>query len=68
MSRKYIGKLVYTINANNNQIDSWRCTDVIKAHNNELMYELKDGPKVAILPKRCIYPTFKKSLEVANKR
>lgn len=68
MSKKMIGKLVYTINNKTKAIDTWRCTDVFKGFNNELVYELRDGKTVILLPKRCIYSTFKKALEVANKR
>lgn len=67
MSKKLIGKLVYIINNVTNQVDTWRCTDVFKGMNNELMYELKDGNRMMILPKRCIYKTYKEALGKLNK-
>jgi hypothetical protein len=68
MSKKLVGKLVYTINAKTILVDSWRCTDVFKGLNNETMYELRDGAKLAILPRRCVYVTFEKALEVAKRK
>lgn len=64
---KLIGKLVYTINNRTKRIDTWRCTEYMGRVNNESMYELKDGSKVTILPKRCIYPTIREALKVVNK-
>lgn len=65
---KLIGKLVYTLNNQTKRVDTWRCSAYMGRINNEHMYELKDGPKVAILPKRCIYPTIRDALSVANKK
>jgi ribose 1,5-bisphosphokinase PhnN len=67
MSRRLIGQLVYTINNQSKLIDSWRCTDVFKGINNEIIYELREGKKVILLPKRCVYPTYKKAYEAINK-
>ena len=64
---KLVGKLVYTINNKTNRIDAWRCSGYMGRVNNEAMYELKDGPRVAIFPKRCVYSTIREALEVVNK-
>ena len=64
---KLVGKLVYTINNKTKRIDAWRCSAYMGRINNESMYELKDGSKVTILPKRCIYQTIKEALDIVNK-
>lgn len=64
---KLVGKICYTINNQTKRIDTWRCSAYMGRINSEPMYELKDGPKVAILPKRCIYPTIREALKVVNK-
>ena len=62
-----IGKLVYTVNNTKKQVDVWRCIDSFKGPNNEVVCELKDGGKVMILPKRCVYSTFKAAQRVLHK-
>ena len=63
-----IGKVCYTINANNNRVDTWICLDEFKGQNNETMYEIKDGGKIVVLPKRCVYFNHKEALNIANKK
>jgi hypothetical protein len=63
-----IGYVCYTINASNNQVDSWICIDEFKGQNNELMYELKNGGKIVILPKRCVYFNRQEASNIANKK
>jgi hypothetical protein len=64
---KLIGQLVYTINYKTNRIDTWRCSEYMGRVNNNPMYELRDGSKVAIFPRNCIYPTIREALKVVNK-
>lgn len=64
---KLVGKIVYTINNKTNRIDTWRCSECMGRVNGEYIYELKDGPRVAVLPRRCIYPTIREALKVVNK-
>jgi hypothetical protein len=64
---KLVGKICYTINNKTKRIDTWRCSAYMGRINSEPMYELKDGPKVVILPKRCIYSTIREALKVVNK-
>ena len=66
MSDKLIGKICYTINSKENRIDTWKCVSSIPGRK-ETFYELRDGNKCIVLPKRCVYATIREALKIQKR-
>ena len=64
-----IGKTVYTVNNQTNEVDEWICNGVITGTYHgveERLCFLSSGKKNTVLPKRCVYLSIEKAREVAN--
>ena len=64
-----IGKKVYTVNNETNEVDEWICHGVITGtlHGvEERLCFLQNDKKHTVLPKRCVYLSAEKAREVAN--
>jgi len=66
----FVGKTVYTVNAKTNEVDEWLCfgemSGLYQGKNERLCLLGKDRKQV-VLPKRCVYNTLEKALEIAKR-
>lgn len=61
-----VGDRVYTVNAKNNNVDSWQFAGALKSKG-EVLIQLVNGKKSCFLPKRCVFDTHEKAQAVAAK-
>lgn len=55
---KLIGKTVYTVNANTNTVDTWKCNAIfpgVYRNHKERLCVLNNGAKQCILPKQFVF-------------
>ena len=67
MSR--VGKTVYTVNAKTNEVDEWICFGEITGQyqgKKERLCLLEHEGKQTVLPKRCVFTSREKALDVAK--
>lgn len=65
--KENIGKTVFTVRAETNEIHSWTLDNILTLPDSEMaLLKALDG-RTCVLPIRCVFATREKALEVANK-
>ena len=62
-----VGDRVYTVNAKNNNVDSWQYGGAIRSKG-ELLIHLINGKRYCYLPARCVFESREKAQEIANSK
>ena len=62
-----VGDRVYTVNAKNNNVDSWQYAGALRVKG-ELLIQLVNGKKSCFLPKRCVFDSREKAQAIANSK
>ena len=62
-----VGDRVYTVNAKNNNVDSWQYGGAIRTKG-ELLIHLINGKRYCDLPARCVFESREKAQEIANSK
>lgn len=62
-----IGQTVYTVNAADNTVDTWKYSGGLPV-DGEFLCQLVNGKKSCFLPKRCVYGTEAEALVIIKNK